>query len=93
MGQIEQNHILTLYWIIEIELFLHLIKGKQKTVFKQMTVCKQNYVLMLEWILWKRSVFTFNYVFVLDVIETIKLSEKMSPGLFKNITHIFSIYV
>ena len=38
-----------------------------------MTECKQkkNYVLMLNWIILNRIIFTFNYVVVLDINETI----------------------
>ena len=40
---------------------------------KWLTMCKQEMVLMLNWIVWNRPVFTFNSVFILEkkISETI----------------------
>ena len=50
IGQIELNRVITQDWIVWNLLFSHII------------VCKQKTVLMLYWIVWNRTAWSFNYV-------------------------------
>ena len=54
----------------------------------------RNYEHMLKRIVWNRTVFTYNCIFVLDRNKQNHLVvwKKMSAGSFKNIDHISNMY-